>query len=144
MISCDKLPVIFSVEGEPSAQPRPRFNRRNGHVYTPTTPALAYKQAILLRFKALKQKPLAGPVSLDVLAVFPVPDSYLKKQPGRFGQPHIVPPDIDNVVKAVLDALNGWAWVDDKQIAELRIRKQYVETLEHAPHTRIVILPLTK
>lgn len=36
-------------------------------------------------------------------------------------------PDIDNVVKAVLDALNKVAYRDDNQVVELQIRKQYSE-----------------
>lgn len=31
--------------------------------------------------------------------------------------------DIDNYTKLVLDALNGVAWVDDRQIAQLGVRK---------------------
>lgn len=36
-------------------------------------------------------------------------------------------PDIDNVVKAVLDALNGVAYRDDTQVVELHVRKSYSE-----------------
>lgn len=36
-------------------------------------------------------------------------------------------PDIDNIAKAVLDALNSVAYRDDIQIVELQIRKQYSE-----------------
>ena len=36
-------------------------------------------------------------------------------------------PDIDNIAKAVLDALNSVAYRDDTQIVELQIRKQYSE-----------------
>ena len=33
-------------------------------------------------------------------------------------------PDIDNIVKAVLDALNEVAYRDDTQVVELQVRKQ--------------------
>lgn len=36
-------------------------------------------------------------------------------------------PDIDNIVKAVLDALNEVAYRDDTQVVELQVRKQYSE-----------------
>lgn len=36
-------------------------------------------------------------------------------------------PDIDNIVKAVLDALNKVAYRDDTQVVELQVRKQYSE-----------------
>ena len=41
---------------------------------------------------------------------------------------HIVKPDLDNLVKAVLDGLNGIAWHDDAQIVELHISKKYVQS----------------
>lgn len=36
-------------------------------------------------------------------------------------------PDIDNVSKNILDALNGILYADDKQIVELTVRKYYAE-----------------
>ena len=36
-------------------------------------------------------------------------------------------PDVDNIAKAVLDALNGIAYDDDKQITSLVIDKKYGE-----------------
>lgn len=37
-------------------------------------------------------------------------------------------PDIDNVCKIILDALNGIAYHDDKQVVDLGIRKFYNDT----------------
>lgn len=34
-------------------------------------------------------------------------------------------PDIDNILKIVLDGLNGVAYADDKQVIEVRCRKFY-------------------
>ena len=36
-------------------------------------------------------------------------------------------PDVDNVVKIVLDALNGFAWHDDAQVIDLHISTTYTE-----------------
>lgn len=41
------------------------------------------------------------------------------------GQWHTKKPDCDNMVKFVLDCLNGRAWPDDAQISELYARKLY-------------------
>ena len=38
---------------------------------------------------------------------------------------HTVKPDLDNLTKAVLDALNDVAWYDDSQIVQLNVSKQY-------------------
>lgn len=37
-------------------------------------------------------------------------------------------PDIDNIIKAILDGLNKTMFIDDKQIVELSVKKQYGET----------------
>jgi Holliday junction resolvase RusA-like endonuclease len=39
--------------------------------------------------------------------------------------PEIPRQDVDNVAKAVLDALNGVAWVDDTQVRRLVVEKSY-------------------
>lgn len=39
-------------------------------------------------------------------------------------------PDPDNVAKLYLDGLNGTAWLDDSQIADLRVVKRYADSGE--------------
>lgn len=34
-------------------------------------------------------------------------------------------PDIDNIIKIVMDALNGYAYQDDTQVVQLDARKEY-------------------
>lgn len=34
-------------------------------------------------------------------------------------------PDIDNIVKSILDGLNGVAWIDDAQVTEISARKYW-------------------
>jgi Holliday junction resolvase RusA-like endonuclease len=77
-------------------------------------------------------KPLEGPLSVYVLAVFPCPKSDHKKR-------HIQPRkwhtkatgDLDNIAKAVLDAGNGVLWEDDRQIAALQLAK--IVGAQHEP-----------
>jgi Holliday junction resolvase RusA-like endonuclease len=47
-------------------------------------------------------------------------------------------PDLDNLVKAVLDALNGLAWRDDAQIHTLHISK-VVAAGDEQPHVQVRI-----
>lgn len=37
-------------------------------------------------------------------------------------------PDCDNIAKAILDALNGVAYDDDKQVVRLHVEKEYGAT----------------
>lgn len=60
-----------------------------------------------------------------------IPQSKSKKQKEKMLTGEIKPvvkPDVDNVAKSILDALNGIIYLDDKQIIELDIKKIYAET----------------
>jgi Holliday junction resolvase RusA-like endonuclease len=72
---------------------------------------------------------LQGPIAVVVRADLPVPDSWSKKKKGLALDGTMRPtakPDADNIAK-MMDAFNGVVWHDDKQIAELYIRKDYSE-----------------
>ena len=69
-----------------------------------------------------------APVGLGLIVFYPVPDRWSKsKQQKAFYRPirHRMRPDIDNVKKTVMDALNGTFYQDDSQVVELF----YVRTL---------------
>lgn len=60
-----------------------------------------------------------------------IPQSKSKKQKEKMITGEIKPvvkPDVDNVAKSILDALNGIIYLDDKQIIKLNIEKIYAET----------------
>lgn len=85
--------------------------------------------------------PLEGPLVVNVLAVFPRP-----KLPKKFGTgrlPHIKKPDRDNLDKAVLDALKGIIFADDKQACDGRIQK-VIAAGDEQPHVEITIETLTE
>lgn len=119
----------FIVEGEPQGKARPRFSRRSGTVYTPSKTA-RYEKQIKAAFLAAGGKMIPSDcyVSVTVNAYFAIPKSYTKGK--RLACEHNInrpdkKPDIDNVVKVVLDALNKVAYEDDKQVIEVICRKWY-------------------
>ena len=70
--------------------------------------------------------PAGVPVRLEVLAEFAMPASASKlSRLAAESEPPPMPvrPDLDNLVKTVLDGLNGVAWVDDGQVTEIVARK---------------------
>jgi len=103
------------------AKQRPRSGR--GHTYTPTATKKA--EAFLLDqfMQAVGDdfEPLAIPLGVSIalkketidLTIFPYTEHKVRSLSG----------DIDNYAKTVLDALNGKAWVDDKQIERLFVVK---------------------
>lgn len=97
-----------------------------GRAYVPKTHAVhPYRQAVALAAKAAGCEPHAEPVNVVIDLVFARPKSHLLKSGVRQGAPAMPRCDLDNCAKAVLDALNGIAWVDDSQVARLVVEKSY-------------------
>lgn len=128
--------ITFEVGGEPVPQPRVRVSTRGGfgRAYVPKDhPVHAYRQAIQLvaRTAGWASGPTDGPVAVEILAAFRRPASHLTKA----GSPRASAPrwpcraDVDNVAKAVLDAIgdSGAFWRDDDQVVDLRVWKHYAE-----------------
>ena len=115
----------FTVAGVPKGKARPRF--WNGRAVTPAT-TREYEQEVAWSAKAGGVRVLDGPIVLDVIATFPIAESWskAKKEQALAGQlPHLSRPDADNVLKIVCDSLNGIAWKDDAQVVDARVRKKY-------------------
>lgn len=120
--------IAFSVPGDPVPQPRPRVSTVGGfgRAYVPKTHAVhPYRQAVALAAKAAGCEPHAEPVNVVIDLVFGRPKSHLTKSGLRAGAPTLPRVDVDNAAKAVLDSLNGVAWVDDSQVARLVVEKSY-------------------
>ena len=125
----------FEIPGSPIGQGRPKFSTINGHAvaYDPEK-SRNYKAYVkLLATQAMKEQGFTmidGPCCLDILACFEVPKSKSKKfrQAALEGRERPVKkPDIDNIVKALQDALNGLAYKDDSSIVFLSVAKCYSE-----------------
>ena len=119
----------FIVDGKPQGKQRPRFSRISKTVYTPNKTAKYEKQiAKAYTDSGGRYIPKGCYVSVTVHAFFPVPKSYSKKRREDCLERVLRPdkkPDMDNILKVVLDALNEVAYEDDKQVVELIGRKYY-------------------
>lgn len=119
----------FIVEGDPQGKARPRFSRISGSVYTPAKTA-RYERDIKNAFLSTGGTliPDGHYVGITVDAYFKIPKSYIKGKRWacecNINRPD-KKPDIDNVLKVVLDALNKVAYKDDKQVIEVICRKWY-------------------
>lgn len=106
----------FIVYAKPKAKERPRFS--NGRVYTPKN-TKDFENLIKLEAAKYFKTPLTGPISCSILFYSA---NKNKKLDGKFKTTR---PDLDNMGKAVLDALNGIAYIDDGQVAVLTMQKRY-------------------
>lgn len=118
--------IWFKVEGRPVAKARPRV-LRNGIVYTPKT-TKEYESRILASWaeQSGNKVPEGGVAKMSITFNFGVLKSASQRERKELlGRPYDKRPDIDNLVKAVMDALNGYAFTDDSCIYLLTAHKQY-------------------
>jgi Holliday junction resolvase RusA-like endonuclease len=116
------------IPGEPIAQPRVKVSTRGGfaRAYVDAKhPIHAYKQAIRLAYVNAGGELLDGPVEVRIACRFERPKGHSKKRRQQ-REPKTTKPDLDNVGKAILDALNEIAYNDDGQVYRLTVEKWYV------------------
>ena len=78
------------------------------------------------------------PLEISILALYPVPKYVSRKTKDLMLNSRLFPtkkPDADNIIKVILDALNGVAYRDDAQICRVYIEKMYAEI----PETKVLI-----
>lgn len=117
----------FTVKGDPVPQPRPRVSTRGGfaRAYVPKAhPVHAYRQAISAAAQAANVPATDEPLNVVIDAVFARPKSHMRKNGVKPDAPRLPRPDVDNIGKAVLDALQDVVG-DDTCVARLVVEKSY-------------------
>ena len=124
--------LTFEVPGEPRGKGRPRFTK-TGHTYTDSE-TKAYEDKIIAYYRrsfgGYKWSDAAY-ISVKVIAHYPIPKSATKAAVAAMQAGSVLPtrkPDIDNVLKVVLDALNGIAYKDDSRVVDIQGKKVYSDT----------------
>ena len=127
-----EIEISFTIPGMPVGKGRPRM-MRSGHVYTPAKTA-SFEGAV--RMLAAQAMDAAGvvmaqgvPVTARISIEVPCPASYSrrKRQSALDGELPPYKPDVDNVAKAVLDAMTGIVYDDDSRVVELAVSKRYAD-----------------
>jgi Holliday junction resolvase RusA-like endonuclease len=121
------MAITFSGPGDPVPQPRPRVSTVGGfgRAYVPKDHAIhAYRQAVALAARAAGLVEATAPVSVIVDAVFARPKSHLTKSGVKASAPALPRPDVDNLGKAVLDALQE-VMGDDTNVGRLLVEKTW-------------------
>ena len=123
----------FKIPGKVQAKQRPRFNVKNGRAYTPQQ-TVNYENYVKVCYMDYMNQfgwdPLKGSINAEIEVFMQVPKSDSKKIKEAKLSGKIRPqvkPDVDNLCKTILDALNGLAYDDDKQVVECTVKKYYGE-----------------
>ena len=136
LISDKKQEVRFSVSGTPQPKSRPRFTK-SGHAYTATKTKDYEKligQCAWVKMAHSKIKTTKSPVHFEMIAYFPIPKSWSerKRMQALAGAIRPSKPDLDNLIKAVLDGCNKIVYEDDQQVYSVWAKKVY-ETWDVKP-----------
>lgn len=105
-MSCYKIEIT----AKPVPKARPRLGV-NGKMYTPRE-TKEFEELVGWCTRSVVKKPTEKPVRVNI-------DVYSRTRA-----------DIDNIAKAILDGLSGIAFLDDRQVVDLRIRKLPPEDCE--------------
>ncbi|GAH63528.1 unnamed protein product, partial [marine sediment metagenome] len=121
----DKAEISFFIRGTPKAWKAPQFNRKSGNAYKPKQEKLWQDSIWGQAMPHAPDEPWSGPISVHLLFYLPIPRSWANWKrawiQNQVQAHHVTRPDADNLSKAVLDALKGAFFLDDRQISELRV-----------------------
>ena len=132
------MKVSFTIPMKPTGKGRPRLGAR-GRVFTPAR-TKAYENFI----KGCYWEQCDGfyfadrPITLHIKAYMPILTKFKKSEKEAALRGELKPsakPDVDNILKAILDALNEVAYDDDRFIYQLTIERIYSDN----PRTEVII-----
>jgi Holliday junction resolvase RusA-like endonuclease len=125
--------VAFVIPGPAIGKGRPKFARRGNFVtaYTPEKTASYENLVKLAAHRAMNgRETIAVAVSCNILVEVETPASWSNKKRMSALSGALLPtskPDLDNVAKGILDAMNDIVFKDDKQVVVLTVSKRYSE-----------------
>jgi Holliday junction resolvase RusA-like endonuclease len=133
--------ITIIIGGEPVAKGRPRMTRR-GFAYTPAATRKYEAHGRLAAQQVMAGRPpIALPVRAEITVDLPVPASWSMKRRNAALRGEISPtsrPDVDNYVKAALDAINEIVVADDSLVVELHALKKF----SAVPMMIVTVVPL--
>lgn len=130
----------ITYRGKVQAQQRPRgraMTGKNGktfvHMYDPQQSS-DFKGKLhilsLLELDKVGGEPIAEACKVKLTVFMPIPESYSKKKKEQIFLGLLYPtrkPDVDNLLKSVLDGVNGVLLKDDRFVVEAQVCKRYAD-----------------
>ena len=144
----NELNSITILEMSSLTKERPRTNFYTRAVYTPKK-TKDNEKIIAQEFMVQNPRWLVdrNPLKVSIEVFLNIPKGITKSVKVGMANDEIKPltkPDVDNIAKLVLDALNGVAFVDDKQIVELSVKKRYWDIESQKSKNKLVKIYIEK
>lgn len=119
----------FMIPGEPKGKMRPRASFHGGHGRVHDAPEqVSNENWVKVCARDAGIGLMDSAVAATIVVTVVAPKSLTKAKRAAIDGDHVLPakkPDLDNVAKLVLDALNGIAYKDDAQVVDLRVSRRY-------------------
>ena len=119
--------VTFTIPGAPVPKARARIVA--GKAYTPAKTRGYEETVAAAALQAMGGRPpipAGGWMDADLTFDIPIPKSWTRKRKELMAEEgHTQRPDLDNYVKAILDACNGVVYEDDSQITCINAVKSW-------------------
>lgn len=135
---------LLTIPAEPIAQGRPRLSSRGGFARAYDPPKSRSWKALVADFaeKAMKEqgltKPMEGPLMVKIRFGFPLPKSQYRKNPKPMMW-HMKRPDLDNLYKGVIDAMEGIVYLRDSEIVKVIMDKVIVPQGD-SPYVNLAVM----
>lgn len=119
------------IAGKARGKDRPRFQKSTGRTFTTKETENAEANIIAVWREAGEPRMPDVALALDLTIFVERPSGHytakgeLNATGQRAPRPHRQKPDLDNVAKLVMDALNGRAYTDDVRVVGLRIERAW-------------------
>lgn len=110
---------VYTIIGQPIPLARPRFTQKNEapHVFDSQAQA---KYGTQIQLKSQHREPLiTSPIHMNIAFYFEASKKH------KHGTPHSSRPDLDNLIKWVLDNANNIIFKDDSLVVSLVASKYY-------------------
>jgi Holliday junction resolvase RusA-like endonuclease len=112
---------VFKISPVPASRPRvTKYGTYIAKTYA------QYRKKISKQIDEMSIDLLTKPLYIETIFYMPIPKSFSKKMKDKLnGTFCTVGGDMDNLLKAIWDSLNGYAYIDDKQIVWSQGKKFY-------------------
>lgn len=117
----------FFIPGPPFGKARPRRGKYSTYDPSCNKEYEAKVKAAYLEARGMVD-PSNTPIILMVKAFYPIPETAKRKRkPDKIieGDICMMKPDVDNILKSVMDGLNNVAYFDDRQVYDVRCTRTY-------------------
>lgn len=121
--------IKITIPGPPGSKGRARVTKWGAY-----TPEKTVNYENLVKYSFIEQckdvKPLEKAIGVHIHFYMPIPKSASKKNKILMALDvirHTKKPDLTNMIKAIEDGLNGFAYIDDSQIVIMYTTKRYSE-----------------